>query len=180
MAGMVEFDGDPRRRRRGRRRRRCSGGERWPRSCAREPVSHWEHVDTINRKNGHWIKGIRRRPMRRRRGRTPASVGEALWWTREPMNRSDSFRTMMWCWLGYRGGLERLRAALRRGQSFSGNWGGTVGCRARASHGEACAGVDLGRGELVTAAHERAVRGRSGGRRRRGNAARTLGNGRGE
>jgi hypothetical protein len=59
-------------------------------------------------------------------------------------------------------------AALRRGQSFSGNWGRTVGCRARASHGEACAGVDWGGGELVRTAHERAVRGRSGGRRRRG------------
>jgi hypothetical protein len=89
-------------------------------------------------------------------------------------------------WLGEaQSGLSTVRpkvaaAALRRGQSFSGNWGGTVGCRARASHGEACAGVDWGGGELVRTAHERAVRGRSGGRRRRGNAARMLGNGRGE
>jgi hypothetical protein len=50
-----------------------------------------------------------------------------------------------------------------------------VGRRARASHGEACVGVDWGGGELVRAAHGRAVRGRSGGRRRRGNAARFLG-----
>jgi hypothetical protein len=105
MAGKVEFDGNPRRRRRGRRRRRCSGGECWPRSCAREPVSHWDHVDTINRKNGHWIKGNRRRPMRRRRGRTPASVGKELWCTRELMDGLYSFRVMMWCCLGGRGGV---------------------------------------------------------------------------
>jgi hypothetical protein len=69
---------------------------------------------------------------------------------------------------------------VRRGQSFSGNWGRTVGRRVRASHGEACAGVDWGGGELVRAAHEHAVRGWSGGRRRQGNAARMLGNGRWE
>jgi hypothetical protein len=69
-------------------------------------------------------------------------------------------------------------AALRRGQSSNGNWRRMVGCRARASNGEASVGVDWGGGELVRAAHGRAVRGRSGGGRRRRNAARTFGIGR--
>jgi hypothetical protein len=65
-------------------------------------------------------------------------------------------------------------AALRRRRSSSGNWRRTVGRRALASNREACAGVDWGGGELVRAAHGRAVRGRSGGGRRRGNVARML------
>jgi hypothetical protein len=65
-------------------------------------------------------------------------------------------------------------AALRRRRSSSGNWRRTVGRRALASNREACAGVDWGGGELVRAAHGRAVRGRSGGGRRRGNLARML------
>jgi hypothetical protein len=114
VAEVVEFDGDPRWRRRGRRRRRCSGGERRPRSYAREPVSHGEHVRTTNWKNRHWIGGNRRRPRRRRRGRTPASVGEARWSTREPMNGSNSFRVMMWCWLRCCVGVEGLGSSCPR------------------------------------------------------------------
>jgi hypothetical protein len=62
----------------------------------------------------------------------------------------------------------------RREQGFSGNWGRSVGRRARARHGEAGAGVGWGGGGPVWAAHGRAVHGRSGGRRRRRNAARAL------
>jgi hypothetical protein len=65
-------------------------------------------------------------------------------------------------------------AALRRRRSSSGNWRRTVGRRALASNREACAGVDWGGGELVRAAHGRAVCGRSGEGRRRGNVARML------
>jgi hypothetical protein len=78
VVGWVEFDGDPRRRRRGQRRRRGSGDERGPRSCAREPVSRGERVRAINLMKTCWIEGTRRRQMRRRQGRTPASVGKAL------------------------------------------------------------------------------------------------------
>jgi hypothetical protein len=77
VAGMVKLDEDPRRRRKGHRRRRGSGGERRQGTCARELVSHGERVRAINWMNRCWIRGERRRPKRRRRGRTPASVGEA-------------------------------------------------------------------------------------------------------
>jgi hypothetical protein len=62
-----------------------------------------------------------------------------------------------------------------RERSSGGNWRTTVGRRARASNGEACVSVDWGAEGPVWAAHGRAVRGRSGGGRRRRNAARTLG-----
>jgi hypothetical protein len=114
MAGMVEFDGNPRRRQRSHRRRQCSGDERRQQACARASVSHEDRVGTINLKNRHWIKGNRRRPRRRRRGRTPASIGEARWWTREPMNGSGSFRVMMWCWLRCCVGVEGLGSSCPR------------------------------------------------------------------
>jgi hypothetical protein len=114
MAGERDLDKDPRRRRRGRRRQRCSGGERRQQTCARASVRHGERVGTINWKKTCWIRGDRRRQRRRRRGRTPASVGEAQWWTRESLDGSGSFTGMMWCWLGYRGGVERLRASCPR------------------------------------------------------------------
>jgi hypothetical protein len=103
--GKRDPDEDPRWRRRGRRRRGCSDDERWPRSCAREPMSPVERVRAINWMKTCWIEGDRRRPMRRRRGRTPASIGKALWCTREPMDGSNSFRVMMWCWPESRGGV---------------------------------------------------------------------------
>jgi hypothetical protein len=114
VARKRDLDGDPRRRRRGRRRRRCSGDRRRQRSCAREPVSHGDRVGTINWKDKRWIKGNRRRPKRQRRGRTPASVGEVRWWTREPMNGSGSFGVMMWCWLRCLVGVERLGSSCPR------------------------------------------------------------------
>jgi hypothetical protein len=105
MAGKRDPDEDPRQQRRGRRRRGCSGDERRQRTCARDSVSCGERVRAINWMKTCWIEGNRRRPMRRRRGRTPASVGKALWCTREPMDGSNSFRVMMWCWLGGHGGV---------------------------------------------------------------------------
>jgi hypothetical protein len=95
MAGMVELDGNPRRRRKGHRRRRGSGGEHRQGTYARELVSHGEGIRATNWRNMCWIKGDRRRPKRRRRGRKPASIGEARWWTRELIDGSGSFTGMM-------------------------------------------------------------------------------------
>jgi hypothetical protein len=72
-----------------------------------------------------------------------------LWWRGEAQSELPTVRPKV------------AAAALRRRRNFSGNWGRTVGRRARVSHGEACADVDWGGGELVRAAHWRAVRGRS-------------------
>jgi hypothetical protein len=95
VAGMIDLDEGPRRRRRGHRRRQGFGGECRQETCAREPVSHGEGVRATNWMNMCWIKGDRRRPKRRRRGRKPASVGESRWWIRELMDGSGSFTGMM-------------------------------------------------------------------------------------